>query len=134
MGKRFVVGICRRWLLGIKRCRVRVNYQLDLGGVRLRFTYDFHSSQKKAVPHLSFGFPDDGALFGTLAMQLLFVTSNSEGAVKCSSCGTPFLPRKRPRTGHRHFCDRPSCGRRAAVRYASRDFRRKHPKYRQQYE
>ena len=111
-----------------------INTYIDLGGVRLRFTWDPKNDPSQIVPRLSFGCPNAGALFGTLAIQLMFAVSNTEGAAICTSCGLPYFPRRRPKAGQRRFCHRPKCGRQAANRHAARDFRQTHPGYRQQFD
>jgi hypothetical protein len=105
-----------------------INYYVDLGGLRLRSAWTPHALSSRIVPRLAFGCPFEGGLFGTLALQLMFAVSNTEGAAICTSCGRPFFPKRRPKTGQRRFCSRRECGRKAANRHAARDFRKTHPK------
>lgn len=60
-------------------------------------------------------------LFGALIVQLVLVVSNSEGMAFCSSCGQPYIPKRRPKSRQRSYC--PSCGHKAAVRDAVRAHR-----------
>ena len=64
-----------------------------------------------------------GGLFGVLAIQLLLATTLTEFLFTCAACGNSFnaAPAERPRTGQRAFCSK--CGRKAAVRFAARDYR-----------
>lgn len=64
-----------------------------------------------------------GGLFGVLAIQLLFATTLTESLFTCAACGKIFnaAPAERPRRGKRAFCS--VCGRKAAVRFAARDYR-----------
>lgn len=66
------------------------------------------------------------ALFGLLATQLMLVISRSKGVGICSSCGEPYIPKRRlPKSNQRNYCHRPKCGRSAALRDAQRERRRK---------
>jgi hypothetical protein len=64
-----------------------------------------------------------GGLFGVLAVQLLLATTLTELLFTCAACGTIFnaAPAERPRRGERAFCSK--CGRKAAMRFASQDYR-----------
>jgi hypothetical protein len=64
-----------------------------------------------------------GGLFGVLAIQLLLATTLNEFLFTCAACGKFFnaAPAERPRTGQRAFCS--ECGRKAAMRFAARDYR-----------
>jgi hypothetical protein len=112
-----------------------LNYYIDLSGIRLRFTFDTVGNDASRIStRLNFGCPLSGSLFGALVLQLVFAVTNTEGGAICTSCGMPFFPKRRPKTGQRRFCDRPTCGRKAANRHAARDFRRGHPNYRRQFD
>ena len=62
-------------------------------------------------------------LFAGLVWLAANAYSRSEGLGICSECGTTFTPDRKPRSGSRNFC--PKCGRRAAVKQATRDYRRR---------
>ena len=63
------------------------------------------------------------SLAGALTVQLMAAIAGS-GFALCSSCGEPFVPKRRkPAFGKRRYCSR--CGRAAAVRDAKRDHRAK---------
>lgn len=65
-----------------------------------------------------------GGLFGVLSVQLLLATTLNEFLFTCAECGRFFnpAPAERPRKpGERAFCS--SCGRKAAMRFASRAYR-----------
>ena len=67
-------------------------------------------------------FTEEG-LFNGLVALLAFAVSRSHGLATCTACGMPYLPRKQPSKGKRNYC--PSCGRHAAMRDASREYRRR---------
>jgi hypothetical protein len=60
-------------------------------------------------------------LLGALAIQLLFDVCRTDGLAVCTSCGTPFLPLRRPRSDRNTYCR--DCGRRASVRDAAARYR-----------
>lgn len=64
-----------------------------------------------------------GNLFGAVAAHLMFAIAKTQGLAICSACGMPFIPSRQPTPGRRSYC--PSCGRQAAVRDASRAYRRR---------
>jgi len=72
------------------------------------------------APRLRFSSPH---LLGALAVRLMELVSRRETVVICMSCGRPYLPSRRPRADHRHYC--PDCGAKAARRDAKREERRK---------
>ncbi len=63
------------------------------------------------------------SLFGALLVQLMSAISGS-GFATCASCGKPYVPRRRPREGERHYCR--ACGRSAALRDAKAAYRQRH--------
>ena len=65
------------------------------------------------------GFPN---LYGTLGRQLVSAIARSGGLAICSACGLPYPPKRRPNPKRLNFCDRPTCGRKVAVRLASRRY------------
>jgi hypothetical protein len=60
------------------------------------------------------------SLFGALLVQMMAAVT-STGFATCSACGKAYVPRRRPRTGERHYCS--ECGRAAAVRDAKINYR-----------
>jgi len=63
------------------------------------------------------------SLGGALTVQLMAAIAGS-GFVLCSSCGEPFVPKRRqPAFGRRRYC--PECGRAAALRDAKATYRAK---------
>lgn len=47
------------------------------------------------------------SLFGSIALQLFFVTSGIDDFAECDGCGEPYVPRRHPRTDQRRWC--PTC-------------------------
>lgn len=92
----------------------RVSAWLDEGKVQPRFSW------VGPAPRLQFSSPH---LLGALAVLLMELVSRRETVVICMSCGRPYLPSRRPRADHRHYC--PDCGAKAARRDAKREERRK---------
>ena len=63
------------------------------------------------------------SLSGALTVQLMTAMAGS-GFALCSSCGEPFVPKRRqPAFGKRRYC--PRCGRPAALRDAKATYRAK---------
>lgn len=60
-------------------------------------------------------------VFGEVALRLAMTVSRVEGLAICANCKTPYTPKRRPKRGQRSFC--PNCGKKAAQRFASRDYR-----------
>lgn len=85
-----------------------------IGGVRPGFAYEHDSGDLRV--QLS-----PGGLLGALGVQLGFAAARSEALAMCSSCGRPYLPKRRPAAGRRSYC--PDCGLKAARRDASRAHR-----------
>ena len=65
-------------------------------------------------PSLNLG----GSLFGALVLQLMLVISSVDSLVLCSSCGTPYLPSRKPNPNRKQYCSR--CGKKVANRNAKR--------------
>ncbi len=61
-------------------------------------------------------------LYGALAIQLMFNVCRTDGLAVCTSCGTPYLPSRKPRRDRNSYCA--ECGRKAAVRDAAARYRR----------
>jgi len=61
-------------------------------------------------------------LYGALAIQLLFNVCRTDGLAVCRSCGTPYIPSRKPRSDRNAYCF--DCGRKAAVRDAAARYRR----------
>lgn len=91
-----------------------VNEWLELGNVRLRARWD------EAGPSVTLA---GGGLFGALACQLLLTISRTDGLAICSACGVPYVPHRRPVAKRRRYCE--ACGRRAAMRDSSMEYRRR---------
>jgi hypothetical protein len=92
----------------------QVNFWLEIGNVRPRFKW------RDNLTTISF----DAHLFGVLASQLLLLICRTKGLGFCSNCGDPFVPvNRRPKEGQRNYCA--MCGRKAALRDAQRDRRRR---------
>lgn len=92
----------------------QVSFWLEIGNVRPKFEW------RDNITTISF----DAHLFGVLASQLLLLVSRTKGLGFCSNCGDPFVPvNRRPKEGQRNYCAK--CGRKAALRDAQRDRRRR---------
>lgn len=79
---------------------------LYLSGARLVFTW------ASGEPEISIS--PGGSLFAALASQLTFAVARSEGIALCAACSSPYIPRRKPQVGRRHYC--PNCGSTAAKR------------------
>jgi hypothetical protein len=86
---------------------------LRLGNVRPQFEWEGRSIRMVLTGQ---------GLFGAIARELAFATGRAEGLASCHECGTFFIPDRKPVTGRRSFCF--DCGRRAAQKYAARDYRK----------
>ena len=63
-------------------------------------------------------------LFGHLTLQLMTAMARTEGLGLCSGCGESYvITGNRPNPNRRSYC--PQCGRRAALRDAAREYRRR---------
>lgn len=102
------IGIHRRLLARI------VNRWQELGRVRPCLPWGFGEISSRLV------LMGDG-LMGALAIQLLMAVSGGKGLALCSSCGAPYMPKRRPNTKRRNYCL--DCGRTAALRDAQQDRR-----------
>lgn len=91
-----------------------INEWLSWGNVRPRL----HWNDLKA--RVAFG---GEGLFGALAVQLLLVVSRIDGLAICSACSLPYMPSRRPSSARRNYCQ--ACGRKAAARHATEDYRRR---------
>jgi hypothetical protein len=113
---------------GVDLLNLRTRTLIERCGLRPTVTFNPTASGLSAA----FYFQDataDGptsiglSLFGALTVQLLAAMTYGGFAI-CSGCGSVFVPRtRRPAFGRRRYC--PRCGRRAAVRDAKADHRRK---------
>jgi len=43
-------------------------------------------------------------LFGTIAVQLLMLVTQTAGLAQCSGCGNSYIPRRKPRDQQRSYC------------------------------
>ena len=93
-----------------------VDFLLKLGGVELEFSWRDHP----AIVYSTGGLVN---LFGYLALQLMLAISRTGGLVNCSNCAGTYIPSRRPNANLRNYC--PGCGRKAALRDAARDYRRR---------
>ncbi len=94
-----------------------LNRWLEIGGVRLAVECFKHSYSISLQPPYHLG------VFGAIACQLAFAIARADGLAICSGCGQAYTPTRRPTVDRRNYCI--ECGRSAAVRDASRDYRRR---------
>ena len=94
-------------------CRV-MNDWLLWGGVRPTMEYGRDSWSVKLMGH---------GLFGALTLYLSLSIARTEGFAICSSCGRPYFPPRQPNPDRRQYCH--ECGKKAALRDAARDYRRR---------
>lgn len=95
-----------------------VHHWLAIANVRPAFTWN------NETPEISFECDNGyGKLFGNLAIQLMMAISQTKKLVLCSSCGEPYIPKRKPRAGERNYCQKKYCGRKAAVRDAQYSYR-----------
>ena len=59
-------------------------------------------------------------LFAAIAAQLLLAATRTDGVVICSSCSRTYAPRRRPRAGQAHYCEKCRISGRAAADSARR--------------
>jgi DNA-directed RNA polymerase subunit RPC12/RpoP len=102
------VGVDRSQLSGV------MNDWLLWGGVRPTMEYGRDFWSVKLTGH---------GLFGVLAVYLSLSIAKTGGFAICTSCSRPYLPRRQPNANRRQYC--PECGRKAAMRDAARDYRRR---------
>lgn len=57
-------------------------------------------------------------LFGLIVQQVLMLITGTESLVTCDACGSFYLPHRKPRPDHNHFCE--TCGKKAADRVRKR--------------
>jgi hypothetical protein len=81
---------------------------------------------KNSKPTLTIEGGSQSKLFAILSIQLMLAVSSTEGLAICSACGMSYIPKRRPRVGEKHYCQ--ACGRAAAIREASANYRRKNRK------
>jgi len=96
-----------QWLLGQV-----INDWLRWGTVAPKFEWD------AGTPRLTLS---GTWLAGALALQLAMAVSQTKGLAFCSNCGRGYVPSRRPRVNARNYCQ--DCGRSAAMRHASRNYR-----------
>jgi hypothetical protein len=106
------------------------NYYLEISDVRLRFKW-IGNKYEEISPRVFLRSRSANQLFGILAIQFMFMVSNTSALALCTACGQPYFPDRAPRSDESHYCF--SCGRKAAVRDASRRFRQKNPNYHRKY-
>lgn len=63
-----------------------------------------------------------GSILVAVMAHVLFELTGTHRLETCSNCGSFFRPKRAPRDGERHYCNK--CGRRAAHRYNQRDYMR----------
>jgi len=81
---------------------------------------------RKGTPGLIFG---SKCLFGALAIKLALAVARTEGFALCASCGTYYIPSRRPAPNRRQYCH--ECGPVVAKRDAARDYRARKAQARQ---
>lgn len=102
--------------VGVERFQLSavMNDWLLWGNVRPTIEYERGSWSIKLKGH---------GLFGTLALYLCLTIGQTEGFAICTSCSKPYFPPRQPNPNRRQYCR--DCGRRAAQRDASRDYRQR---------
>jgi predicted RNA-binding Zn-ribbon protein involved in translation (DUF1610 family) len=60
-----------------------------------------------------------------MVIELIIAIADKDGFAVCSSCHRAYIPQRRPDPTRRNYC--PACGRLAAMRDASRDYRERNP-------
>jgi hypothetical protein len=91
-----------------------VNQWLQIGGVDIEFAWSGENPEIDLRPR---------SLVGALAVQLAFAASRTDGLRICSSCGTAYVPERKPARTRRSYCK--ACGIKAAQRDAARDYRKR---------
>ncbi len=99
-----------------------VNWWLGLADVRPLFAWSHFDPAFVSLGGTGIKLGHRQQLFGAIAVQLMLAISRSDGLAICSSCATPYFPKRRPRPGQRNYCTGPSCGRKAADRDAHRRY------------
>ena len=95
-----------------------VNYWLNAAEVR---PFLEHRSSQPTVS-LGSGW-GNSPLFGSLAIQLAFVTSGAGGYAVCDECHVVYAPSRTPRVGESHFCADCRATRKAPQRKAAASYR-----------
>jgi hypothetical protein len=94
-----------------------VNYWLESGGVQPKVSW------KASRPIITFECPKPyGKLFANLAIQLMMAVSQVDAVAICSACGQSYMPKRRPKSNQRRYCQ--NC-KKIARRDASADYRRR---------
>ena len=57
----------------------------------------------KGKPTITWG-SSHAPLFGTIAVQLLLLVTQTAGLAQCSGCGNSYIPRRKPRDQQRSYC------------------------------
>lgn len=70
---------------------------------------------------LSISQHDFSQLLAVIGLELLLRVTKANRLMICSSCGSPYIPKRRPTRGDRTYCS--ACGVRAASRDAATDWR-----------
>jgi hypothetical protein len=94
-----------------------VNFWLQIGGVQPKVSWE------TSRPIVTFECPKPyGKLFANLAIQLMMAVSQVDAAAVCSACGESYMPKRRPKSNQRRYCQ--NC-KKIALRDASADYRRR---------
>jgi len=97
----------------------RVNYWMAIGNLRPEIRWENNDIVilfKTASPY--------GSLFAYLALQIMLAVGKQDGLAICSSCGTPYVPKRKPVRNKRRFCSQcEKSGRPQAL--ASADYRKR---------
>ncbi len=96
-----------------------VNDWLESACLRPYFFWDGHSGKRTFWLHA----PPGGQLIGTISTQLMFTVHGTPGFAICAKCKQPTLLRPHQSAIRDVYCDRPYCGRKAALAAASKRYR-----------
>jgi len=77
----------------------------------------------KGRPTIMLGSRSFYRLFAELAIQVWLAIARSGGLAVCVGCGLPYVPSRTPASNRNNYCG--ACGKRAAVRDASRRYRQR---------
>lgn len=122
-------GIVPTWSQRTKRDRATlvagvISYVVAgiVRGAALEPNLDFNA--RRNTFEFRLGQARQDTLYGALATQLLTAVAGA-GFWLCANCGRPFVPKRKPAAGRRAFCSAPTCGAKAAIRFAVNDCRRR---------
>lgn len=64
-------------------------------------------------------------LFGIIYRELVFTVARIDGFAICDGCGRPFVPKRKPASGKKSWCDDPECNTRAKNRVGQQSKRKR---------